>query len=143
MTEKGKPFIFSETAAPVEYNIPGNATYVRNPPTLEQELQVKQAWWNAILKSSVEAAPDTALSKLKAAVWFEESKPEKAFDADIFVQKDFAISTKPEIARAFAADIQALGNKITYPSGFSFSCAGEFKIAGLSSISKVNVVKVK
>lgn len=138
VTGKDKPFIFSETGAPVESNLPGNATYVTVPATLQHELLVKQAWWRAVFSSSVQETPGTSLSKLKAAVWFEETKPEQAFDARTFVQKDFMISAKPQIAQAFAADIQALGSKITYPGGFSFSCAGQFNIAGLGGVKASN-----
>lgn len=130
VTKKNKPFILSETGAPVESNLPGNATYIRSPATLQQELLTKQSWWKAILASSVQASPGTSLSRMKAAVWFEESKPEQAFDANTFVEKDFRISAKPEIASAFAADMLALGNKVTYPTGFSFTCSGFFAIAG-------------
>lgn len=123
----GKPFLFSETGAAVDTNIPGQQQLVTTPPTLANELQIKQAWWRLVLNSSVSAAPGTGLSKMKAAVWFEIEKTETSGqNVNVIVNRDYTITTKPAIAQAFAADLKALGSKITYPNKFKFTCDGSF-----------------
>jgi hypothetical protein len=60
---KGKPFILSETGTAVQSNINGNT--VRTPATPQQELTLKQTWWNNIFSLK------TQFPNFRGAVWFE------------------------------------------------------------------------
>jgi hypothetical protein len=124
--QKSKPFIFSETGSAVNYDI-GPQKSVLDPLTVEQEVQTKQAWWTAIFRDSVLQTTDTKLSRLKAAVWFEERKEETSYDdATIRVMRDYRITYNATVRNAFLKDLDALGDKITYPGKFRFQCNGDF-----------------
>lgn len=130
VTGKNKPFIFSETAAPIETNLPGNISYVQIQPTPQYELQVKQAWWRAIFATAL--GPGAAMPKLKAVVWFEITKPEQAYNTasnsnnNNNVLRDYTVTTNRDVASALAADVKGYGNQMTYPGKFKFSCNGEW-----------------
>ncbi|KAJ3306439.1 hypothetical protein HDV03_005049 [Kappamyces sp. JEL0829] len=123
---KKKPFILSETGAPIESNIDGQPQLISTPYTSDDEVKIKQSFWRAIFQGSINyQAP---MPRMKAAVWFEESKPETAQNKNFQVLRDFRITANPAVAAAFAKDIKAQGTNITRPSGFKFTCDGQFNI---------------
>jgi hypothetical protein len=130
VTQKRKPFILSETGASIDNNIPGNATVLTSPPTTEQELAVKQAWWKGLFSNSVQATQGTGISSLKAAVWFEIIKPEETFAVgrSVVLQRDFRITHNKVVRDAFIKDATDLGSLLTRPGKFQFSCDGTFNL---------------
>lgn len=121
--QTNKPFILSETGSPIESNLQPSDNIVKVTPTSAEEVAVKQAWWNAILTNAFNGQ----LPRLKMAVWFEITKPESSYQRpDTMVQRDFRITSNSAVAQAFSADMGKLGDKITKPGKFVFSCAGDF-----------------
>jgi hypothetical protein len=123
----GKPFMFSETAAAIVSNVAGQPQIVKDPPTDESELAVKQQWWRQILQDTIYAEPDSLLSRTKAAVWFEEVKDETSYDNEnAKILRDYRVTFKPFIQDALVADLKKAGSRITYPGKFKFACNGDF-----------------
>ncbi|KAJ3306440.1 hypothetical protein HDV03_005050 [Kappamyces sp. JEL0829] len=124
---KGKPFMFSETGAAVDSNLPGQPQVVSASVSAQLESQTKQSWWMAILNSSLGSSPSMPL--LKAAVWFEEFKSEAAYqNANARIMRDYRISANSSVRNAFLSDLKSFDGKITSPGKFSFSCDGRFNI---------------
>ena len=122
----GKPFMFSETGSASIYDKPGQST-VGIPVTTQLEVDTKQSWWTAILQDSILAPKNTKISRLKAAVWFEERKDESSYDnPNIMIERDYRITFNESVRRAFLGDMQKLGDKISYAGKFEFKCNGEF-----------------
>ena len=122
-----KPFMFSETGSAINYDKAGR-TSIGTVATIRQEVESKQSWWNAVLDSSVLAAPNTKLSRLKAAVWFEERKDEASYENPaITIERDYRITYNETVRNAFMKDMQQIGDKISYAGKFEFSCNGGFK----------------
>lgn len=126
VASKNKPFIFSETGAAINYDIAGNI--VRAPPvTPDYELRVKQSWWSQILRESVLNPTGGKLARLKAMVWFEEYKNETSYDdANVLINRDYRITFNDTVRNALQADFRAIGNRITIPGKFQFTCDGNF-----------------
>jgi hypothetical protein len=123
---KNKPFMMSETAASVLYNVPGS-NFVRQNPSLELELSVKKGWWTNILQDSVGQLGDDRLSRMAAAVWFEEFKLENSFGSNSPVLKDFRLTFNETVKQSFLTDLSGYGDKINYAGLFKFSCSGKFE----------------
>ena len=124
MQQKNKPFIISETGAALVSNLPGEVSVVSRPASPAQVAAGKRAWWNAIFTPSIATANGT-LSNLKAAIWFELSKEEPDY-TNANVNKDFRIAADPAVRNALVQDLRALGDKMTSPGKFKFSCDGRF-----------------
>jgi hypothetical protein len=126
--EKNKPFIISETGAPLVSNLPGQASVVIRQPNQAAVVAGKRSWWNAIFSQSI-GVPNGPLKNLKAAIWFEHSKDEPDYNTpSTSVNKDFRISFNPAVRDALIRDLNALGSKMTAPGKFKFSCDGRFNI---------------
>ncbi|KAJ3328737.1 hypothetical protein HDU91_004038, partial [Kappamyces sp. JEL0680] len=111
---KGKPFMFSETGAAVDSNLPGQPQVVSASVSAQLESQTKQSWWMAILNSSLGSSPSMPL--LKAAVWFEEFKSEAAYqNANARIMRDYRISANSSVRNAFLSDLKSFDGKITSP----------------------------
>ena len=121
--------MLSETGAAIEDNIPGLPTYITVPYTSEQEVSIKQTFWRAIFQSSISPNDGPAkMPKMKAAVWFEEIKEEEASLVTFKVIRDFRITHNPAVLSALTSDLKVLKSRLTTPSGFTFSCNGNFEI---------------
>jgi len=126
VSQKSKPFIISETGAALAYNAEGQQPLFTTEATVEQEVESKRAWWQAILGPSI-AQQNGPLSRLKAAVWFEENKLEGDYvTPQVNVVKDFRITANPSVRQAFLNDARSLGSRLTAPGSFKFACNGEF-----------------
>lgn len=126
VVKTGKPFMFSETGSASIYDKPGQRT-VGIPITQKLEVDTKQAWWSTIFKDSILAPKNTKLSRLKAAVWFEERKDETSYDnPSIMVERDYRITFNESVRDAFLTDMRKLGDKISYAGKFEFKCNGDF-----------------
>jgi hypothetical protein len=94
-------------------------------PRYTKSKKTKKNRWKAILDLSV----NPGYTNLRAAVWFEESKPEESyFDAQARVNKDYRITENPAVRQAFQTDLNAAGEHIKYAENFAYSCDGTIQL---------------
>lgn len=94
-----KPFMLSETGASTDTNLPAGSPQGLNvvPHTPQEEIEVKRSWLTAVT-TAINAFPE-----FKAAVWFEEKKPESV--AGFELMRDFRITSTNDLSQTFLTSI--------------------------------------
>lgn len=92
-----KPFMLAETGASSDTNIPGGTQRISAPHTPQEEATVKQSWLIAVVNAMAE------FPEFKAAVWFEEKKPEAVGGVELM--RDFRILTNAALVQTFLRSI--------------------------------------
>lgn len=112
---KGKPFMLSETGS----------AFITNY-TSGDELSIKQSWWVSILNAAVRS---NDFPNWKAAVWFEEIKPEQSYDdSSLSVIKDYRITFKEDIKNALVRDLTA-EPRLVWADSMKYSCNGSVSVS--------------
>ncbi|KAJ3121272.1 hypothetical protein HK098_003811 [Nowakowskiella sp. JEL0407] len=113
-----KPFAFPESGSPI---VPA-ANF-----SVVDEIASKRAWWNQIMQIFASGT----YPNFKLVVNFEHIKIEET--TGIFVNKDFAITNKTEVANAFLVDIQpydravptAQNGVLAWGLNLNYTCGGK------------------
>jgi hypothetical protein len=115
---KNKPFMISETGSAFVTNYTVGDTAL--------ELSVKQSWWTSILNAAVRSRN---FPNWKAAVWFEEIKPEQSYDDHTqSVMKDYRITFSEPVKAALMRDLTA-EPRIVWADSLRYTCNGSISVA--------------
>eukprot|EP00842_Homolaphlyctis_polyrhiza_P003810 jgi/Hompol1/442/HPOL_002501-RA len=125
VTSSGKPFLFSETGAAYQVG-PSVISTNSGVDQVQYEVSVKRSWWNAIFQNAL--AANGKLARMRAAVWFEESKWE--LDGGITaplnrtVWRDYRLTSNATVVNALRTDLANLGTKLAWAGKLVLGCNG-------------------
>lgn len=113
--------MLAETAASSDKNVPGGTQRISSTHTPEQEAAVKESWMKSIV-SALGQFPE-----FKAAVWFEEIKPEAVLNVELL--RDFRITSTDLLTQVFLTSIETSLRENVFVDGTVktqvYKCTGE------------------
>ena len=119
--QKNKPLMLAETGASTDSNLPKETPILASVNDEQTEAAVKKSWMDSIIS----AANSTPL--FKAAVWFEEIKPENIPAGR--VMRDFRITSKNSLTKVFLDCIRTLQRRSVFVDSLdrkkAYLCTGD------------------
>ena len=123
---KNKPFLLAETGAAFITDLPGATQPQIRPAGTSRAVEnsIKQAWWTSVFSSAIRSGQ---FPLWKAAVWFEEVKPEQSNDnAQVQVEKDYRITFSSPMRDNFLRDFNSL--KLPWAESVQTTCSGRVTV---------------